>query len=319
MKNKRKELLWAFAFVLTALLLTAAAARALRDPYLAEPADSLDYLYLGSSYTYCDVDPARIYAESGLTGYIVAGPEQPLAQTCQHLKEALKTQKPGLVILEATGLHFEEYQPPAQSGAGLLSAGLHTPETISELRLGFLTDLYLYHSRWKDVGLAEVLGSILGTWRDPLKGFLPVEGTFEGIEADNFGRMPQSDEVYQQNLTELLRIAGLCAEAEVPLAVVLHPSYSHLPLETRETIRADLTEKAPEVRFWDWSEDIESLSLVPAEHFYDPGHLNQDGAEIFSRWLGHFLVEEAGLRPRTQTADNAAAWAAAAQAREGQA
>lgn len=41
--------------------------------FLAEPEDSLDVIYLGSSFTYCDVNPAEVYDSSGLTGFVMAG------------------------------------------------------------------------------------------------------------------------------------------------------------------------------------------------------------------------------------------------------
>ena len=38
--------------------------------------DSIDVLFLGSSYAYCDWNPEIMYAASGLTGYVMAGSEQ---------------------------------------------------------------------------------------------------------------------------------------------------------------------------------------------------------------------------------------------------
>ena len=107
--SKWREPIFASLFVLLAGLLIGALSLAFRPlrvdygavwgPYLAEPEDSLDYLYLGSSYAYCDVDPAVIYDQTGLTGYVLAGPEQTLSQTYWYLREALETQSPSLVVL----------------------------------------------------------------------------------------------------------------------------------------------------------------------------------------------------------------------------
>ena len=47
---------------------------------------------------------------------------------------------------------------------------------------------------------------------------------------------------------------------------------------------------------------------MPTAHLYDGGHLNQDGAAIFSSWLVEYLTKEVGLVPREQTADNTAHW-----------
>ena len=66
------------------------------------------------------------------------------------------------------------------------------------------------------------------------------------------------------------------------------------------------------IRDSNWSDSFEEMGLIPTEHLYDGGHLNQDGAAIFSAWLGRFLRDEVGLIPKTQTAENAAAWEASA-------
>ena len=47
---------------------------------------SLDVLYLGSSYAYCDINPSLIYAQTGLTGFVLAGSEQPLSITYWYLR-----------------------------------------------------------------------------------------------------------------------------------------------------------------------------------------------------------------------------------------
>ena len=57
------------------------------------------------------------------------------------------------------------------------------------------------------------------------------------------------------------------------------------------------------------------MGITPTLHYYDPGHLNQEGAAIFSAWLGSFLIDELGLSPRTQTAENTSAWKWAVQDR----
>ena len=92
MKTKRPVLghiCSAVGFVLLALLLLLGAGALLRPPqetygstwraYRAEPRNSIDVLYLGSSCAYCDIDPVEIYRHSGLTGYVMGGSEQTMS------------------------------------------------------------------------------------------------------------------------------------------------------------------------------------------------------------------------------------------------
>ena len=328
-RNRWKRAIPAFLFLLLSALMISLLSAALRParvdygavwgPYLAEPEDSLDYLYLGSSYASCDVDPAAVYSASGLTGYVLAGPEQTLSQTYWYLREALKTQTPGAVILELSALEFARYQNYTQVNVGYMPFGINKLGAIftasePELRTGLLFDLYFYHGRWKDVTLGEIAGALRPAGTDNLKGFTPVDGVFEAISSGPFTRERQPQQVLRENLEDLRRISDLCAEKNVPLLTVLHPTYSQIAPEARAQIQAAAA--AADISFLDWSDDLGSAGLVPELHFYDPGHLNQAGAARFSTWLGTFLREELGLVPRPQSAENTAAWQEVVQSRQ---
>ena len=274
----------------------------------------MDYLWLGSSYAYCDVNPAVIYDETGLTGYVLAGPEQTLSQTYWYLRQALETQRPSAVVLEASALHFAKYQNYTQVNVGYLPAGLNKLGAVftasePELRTGLLFDLYFYHSRWKTATFGELRSALAPPLADQCKGYTAVDGVFDAIGDGPFLRDVQEEAVYRANLEDLGRIASLCADRGIPLAVVFHPTYSQLPSQVREAIRADVADLDAHIRFFDWSEEVEAAGLEPSLHFYDPGHLNRAGAALFSAWLGDFLTGEMGLVPRPQTGENAAAWA----------
>ncbi len=63
--------------------------------------DSLDILVLGSSHAYVDINPAVLWSEYGIAAYDLCGSNQPMWNTYYYLKEALKTQTPKVVVLEA--------------------------------------------------------------------------------------------------------------------------------------------------------------------------------------------------------------------------
>ena len=225
--SKWREPIFALLFVLLAGLLIGALSLAFRPLradygavwglYLAEPEDSLDYLYLGSSYAYCDVDPAVIYDRTGLTGYVLAGPEQTLSQTYWYLREALETQSPGLVVLEGSALAFQKYQSYTQVNVGYMPFGLNRlgasfTASEPELRPGLLFPLYFYHNRWTELTVSEAAAALLPSDTDTLKGFTPVSGVFAQIADGPFTREAQPEDVYEENLDWLARIAALCKE-----------------------------------------------------------------------------------------------------------
>ena len=326
-KVSRREPLWCVAFLLTAALLLHVCGNILRpahtdygstwQAYLAEPKDSIDVLFLGSSYAYCDWNQAVMYAESGRTGYVMGGSEQVPAITYWYLKEALRTQSPSVVVMEATSLFFDRYQNYTQINLGYMPWGMNRVKAILECaepekKLGLFWDLYFYHDRWKELTAGDIKKAVLPAGADHLKGHTAVDQVFAETEGGPFlSEMRQSEEVYRQNIRDFARIAQLCAEEGIDLIVTINPTYSQYTPAVYDRLRADV-EQNPGVRFVNWSNSFADMGLDPTVHLYDGGHLNQDGAKIFSAYTGQYL-RSLGYQPRVQTKENQAAWQAAAE------
>ncbi|HPZ60348.1 MAG TPA: hypothetical protein PK645_07420, partial [Bacillota bacterium] len=81
--------------------------------YNEEP-DSFDVMFFGSSHMYCSVDPAVFYEETGLKSYVFATQQQPLWITYHYMIEALKTQRPELLVVEThMAVQEEDYMDEA--------------------------------------------------------------------------------------------------------------------------------------------------------------------------------------------------------------
>ena len=63
--------------------------------------DSVDLLILGSSHAYQNINPMILWKDAGIAAYDLCGSITPLWNSYYFLKEAVKTQSPRLVILEA--------------------------------------------------------------------------------------------------------------------------------------------------------------------------------------------------------------------------
>lgn len=322
------EWAWCLGFVLAAAVVLTLLGNILRpahtaygstwDAFLAEPKDSVDVLFLGSSYAYCDWDPAAMYAESGLTGYVMGGSEQTVGITYYYLKEALKTQTPSVVVMEGTGLFFQPYQNYTQINVGYMPAGLNKWGAIREysepeLRAGLLFDLYFYHDRWKELTAADLKKALPVRQTDDWKGYTPVEGVFvsETGKPAVSGAM-RSEEDYLTNLKTFRRIAELCDRHGIELIVAMNPTYGQFSQEIYERMEKDVLAAGAD-RFVNWADAFDELGLDPEKHLYDGGHLNKEGAAVFSRATGRYL-RALGYAPRPQSGENAAAWQRAAQA-----
>ncbi len=324
---KSREPLWCAAFIAVAALLLNLAGAVLRPShvdygstwgaYLCEPKDSIDVLFLGSSYAYCDWNPGVMYAESGLTGYVMGGSEQTPAITYWYLREALKTQNPSVVVMEGTSLFFDRYQNYTQINIGYMPWGLNRVGAILEAaepdkKLGLFFDLYFYHDRWKELTLADFKKAVFPAEADQMKGHTAVNQVFDHLEGGPFlSGMRQSEEVYEQNLRDFGRIAELCREEGIDLILTINPTYSQYTQEVYDRLEADVAEMAPEAAFVNWANSFDEIGLDVTRHLYDGGHLNRAGAEIFSAYTGRFL-RSLGYEPRSQSEENRLAWETAA-------
>lgn len=325
MGKKRKELLLA----LVLLLLTGWMVNFISDvfrpaqttygatwrAFRGEPEDSLDVIYLGSSFAYCDFNPSLIYDASGLTGYVMAGGEQPLSITYWYLKEIFRTQSPSAVVLEGTSLYFKQYQNYTQQNVSQMPFSVNKLGAIftasePELRSGLLFDLSLYHSRWRELGWNDLKKAVRPAERDYYKGYTPIDQVLDGVgESVVEGGRTVSEEDYAANLAWLDEILSLCRAHDAQPIITFNPSYTRCTREQYDRNTADILALEDGVLVYNWTDSFEEIGLTPTMHLYDGSHLNQDGAAIFSAWLGRYLTGEVGLTPRPQTEENAAAWA----------
>jgi len=316
----RREPLWCLGFLLTAALLLQFAAALCRPAhtnygstwreYLQEPENSIDVLFLGSSYAYCDWNPGAMYDASGLTGYVMGGSEQTPTLTYWYLREALKTQKPAVVVMEGTSLLFQRYQNYTQVNVGYMPWGLNRvgatlQASEPEKRLGLFFDLYFYHDRWKELTAGDVKRALTPPKADLLKGFTAMGGAYEGEPFDR--PVDQPEEVYQEHLAALGQIAGLCQEEGIDLIVTINPTYSRCGEALYEKMEADVGRAAPQARFYNWADSFEEIGLEGAGALSDGWHLNREGAGTFSAYTGR-LLRELGYEPRPQSEENRAAW-----------
>lgn len=279
--------------------------------YLQEERDSLDVLYFGSSVVYCDVIPAVVWQESGLTSYVMAGPEQTLPLTYHYVRQACRTQSPQMVVLEVSGLFFPRY--PDTMKPNLLYMPWGADRVLATLRgadpedyMEMLFPLYGTHDRVYTV-TGEELSKNLWPEPDDLAGYTLLTQAFPLSQPPE--RPLETDtETYREGLAYLGKIADFCARRDIQLLLYFAPVYCTMSQAALDTLRADLA-AIPGARFLDCnSEDWPQFD--PLTQWYDCLHLNLAGAVPFSRRLGQELK---ALGLETRHGGHEALWEARAQ------
>ena len=262
------------------------------ESYLEEPRDTADVLFFGSSICYCDVMPAAIYRESGLTSFVMAGPEQtPEVMLC-YVREACRTQRPQCVVAEITGAFFDRYTGYSKVNVGYMPfsvnrvrAGLACEEGM--LRLA-LFPIYDFHSEL----LAPQLARSELTEDDGrmLCGYtLLTDTASELTPGDRDGLHLPGTEAYEAHAQALEQLVSFCRDEGIELVCYFSPAVSRVPDDARRTLIERLAAAGCE-NVWDLTDAAASMGVDDAADWYDNLHFNRFGAEKFSADLAARLT-----------------------------
>ncbi len=269
--------------------------------YLQEKRDSVDVLFLGSSRAYCFVIPARIFDNTGISSYVMAGPLQRAPVSYYYLRECLKTQKPQVVFVEVSGAYFNEMEEHSVSNIcympfswNRIMAARACEEGLMKLAL---FPLEQFHSRIYQICNEKKPGQD-GVM---LCGYTPLTEAEE--QTDRLFNDPvvrPGDETYEANLSYFRKIAELCEQKGIRCVFFLTPTMRPYTEEERVRLFSDLRE-FPCVAAEDWEDLIEEIGVDAATDWYDKNHLNLNGAVKFTDYLSVYL-QKLGL-PRSEGVD----------------
>ncbi len=316
MKAKYKKEIAGFAIFLVVMILFVVFASRIFIPkrtnfgstwqqYLQEEQNSIDVLFFGSSITYCDVVPAVIREQSGVSSYVMGGPEQTIPISYYYIRETCKTQTPKMIFLEVTGAYFKQYQDFTKVNIGYMPWGKNRLDATfaaaerSEWP-GLFFPIYNYHGRWDSLEKADFSYALMGYPADDLAGY-----TFLNTAEEMTGIVPRGEEYnsenYAKNLAYLQKIADFCNENDIKPVFYLAPTYWQLSQENLARLKSDIS-AIPGVDFIDFNE-AEGLAAYDGKtDFYDKLHFNCYGAEKFSAKLGQLLKNGYALPP-TENSD----------------
>lgn len=268
--------------------------------------NSVDVLILGSSHAYVNIDPGTLWEERGIPAYILGGEIQPFWNTRYYLKEALKTQTPRLVVMDAyTATFTKEYNDNGRAVSNTF--GMKWSRDKAEaMRLsappdrlsGFFLGYCQYHARFRELGREDFLANLgdsarYADWKGSYVSTLVNSGEWPAdVQTEERKPMTAKTEEWYRKTIELARSRG------VPLLIVVNP-YPGVT-EAQQAVFNTAADIAGEygVPFVNFNEDFAALDLDPAVDYIDSGHMNVWGSRKFTRQLGELLTERYDLPDR---------------------
>ncbi len=273
------------------------------EDFYSYPEDSIDVIMLGSSHLGVNVDTTILANQYGIASYKLWGATQPIWNAYYNLVEALKTQHPKVVVLEALGLaHDTEYYGSANAVKNTF--GLRwSRNKVDAIQASFEPDemmdalfpLAQYHSRYAEL---ETKDFSYYFWDDPHSehntqnwdAVCPMEEPSTSQKT-----LPLGD----KQLKYLKKIIYLCEKNDIPLVVFTAP-YT-IPDEERarlNTANELLTEE--NIDQLDCLTNYKDYGIDFSTDFGDTaGHLNSAGCAKLSSVLGEYLRSHYDLPDRT--------------------
>lgn len=276
--------------------------------FYEQPENSIDLLCIGSSHSFIDINTGVLWDEFGVPSYVLGASLQPFWNTYYSLKEALKTQTPRLVVLEALAVQIED----DYSDHGVLinnTAGMHwNMNKFESIRAsvtdtdGFIDYSLLfeeYHSRYSELNMFDIDADLSDAVKNEnFKGFydyLRTEYQSKPFFQVNVDPIPMTNkqEYYYRLIIEY------CRDNDIPLCIVVSPDAGYTEeVRSRYIYAAQIAEEYG-VEFIDFNEYYDRIGLDFDTDFGDIGHLNYLGNRKYTSYLGAYLCEHYDLIDRS--------------------
>lgn len=263
--------------------------------YLQQP-NTIDVLALGTSLTYAAVNTNALWANWGIAAYNLASAEQQYWNTYYYLKEALKSQHPKLIILDAKATSYRSDET-LRGRTIMTTFGILSPdnrfESIritapEEERNHYYYFFPVLHENWKDLSWDSFqIPGWTGGRSIAWKGFVEAEGV-EKLFKPQVTWDGKTREINAREMEYLEKICDLAKEYDIPILLVGYPfpDYDKDHLFYNALWEWADERGIPHVNF-NYSKD--GYSFLYTDDFADAQHVNISGSIKVTKYLGEIL------------------------------
>lgn len=237
----------------------------------AEPAGTIDVVFVGDSECYFTFMPLMLWREQGFTSYMCATPSQQLNHTMRWIRRACRNQSPKLIVLETDALF---------TGIGYGEALMDPVERVFPL--------LEHHNRWKALRARDFWAEPEYTHIELNKGYV-YNDEVEAFDADapqeeNSGYVGRLRRMY------LNQIGAYCREHGIALMLVSAPSKLTWNQERRDSSAREAA--ALGVEYLDLNPLAREMGIDWDRDSFDKGyHLNVAGARKATVYFGKVLAD----------------------------
>lgn len=258
--------------------------------------ETVDVLILGSSHAFEDFNTGTLWNEYGMASYVLGGSTQPMWNTYYYLKEALKTQKPELIVLEGyMTVHESEFIDDSRIIKN--NYGLRwSRDKVNSIKVSapkerwgeFLLEYVQYHARYTELGMADFLRNQGNRYFDDWKGFgcnmetVPFAYTDVSGVAERAPLYGKAEKYYRQ-------IIELAQEKGIPVIVVISPYAAINEGQQQKFNTAGDIAAEYGVPYVNCNLLTSEIGIDYAIDAADGDHLNYRGNQKYTAYIGAYL------------------------------
>jgi hypothetical protein len=251
-----------------------------------------DILIFGSSRANHHYNPAIFEKELNMSCYNNGKDGQFIFYHCGILKSSLKRYTPKAIILDFFFGEFSSNQASYDRLSALLPyyRDHYELHTVIELKSPFeklklLSNIYPFNSSMLSIaGGNELFSKKVKT---DINGFLPIPSTKIWEKKIQIENDPPKYEIDTTKIRIYESFIQNCLKSKIKLYIICSPRFIKLINSDYSIILAQEIAKKYKVPFFDFSQDTTYMN--DSTLFADEGHLNNKGADLFSKTIVNIL------------------------------
>ena len=303
-------------------------AERIRGFYLEEE-NTIDVVAIGSSEVYCGFAPGLNYKEYGFTSYPYATEGSTARNFKTMFDEVRRTQDPKLIIIEINGAIYGNTNFDKDVNLRRVIDNIPMGKSKSEMieteiepdkRIEYYMPLIKYHGGWDNMG--NSIGWSISMIQDKLRGYNMLKGikTYSTYYDMSEKVIPSTDRsmklkrpLFKKSHEALLEFLKYLKSEGFSKDRILFVRFPHVTTErnlTRyqrgNTIASIIRDNG--FRFVSFEPDDPEINLDPEKDFYNIEHMNINGQQKFTRYLGKYLQTHYGITPTKLTEEQKEEW-----------
>lgn len=260
--------------------------------------NKIDVAFVGSSHVYSGVSPATLWNEFGIASFDMSVSGMDMFSEYYYIKHLLKTQSPRYVFVDVYSFTFLTHGVveniyrnmlgiPFSKESIDLSNAYFKDNKGEEDKLSYILKWPIIHTRYKEVTYNDFKDVEFARYGRGERIIFEQEGVISAPAFEKYGCAELDD----TRLKVLNDMKKLSEDNDFELIFCVIP---YTVSETDAMYVNAVAKYAAEngLEFVNFGSYVDEMGIDFSKDSSDSLHLNTDGAEKLSRWIGNYLVSE---------------------------